>query len=69
MAHCEAGGGVHPINVIYQLFVFGTVYPGETIAVAVILAIVPYTLLRDPVACIVRRRSSSKDHRLDNDPE
>jgi hypothetical protein len=42
------------LDVIYQLKVHSTVYPGETIIVAFVLAIVPYLLVRGPVNRIVR---------------
>lgn len=37
------------IDVAYQVMVFGTVYPGETLIVAVLLSFVPYLLVRGPV--------------------
>ena len=37
------------LDLIYQLVVFGRIYPLETINVAIILAILPYALLRGPV--------------------
>jgi hypothetical protein len=42
------------LDVIYQLKVQHTVYPGEVIIVALALAIVPYVLLRGPVNRIAR---------------
>jgi hypothetical protein len=42
------------LDVVYQLIVLHTVYPGETIIVAVILAIVPYVILRGPVVRVAR---------------
>jgi hypothetical protein len=37
------------LDVVYQLKVHSTVYPGETLIVAFLLAIVPYLLLCGPV--------------------
>jgi hypothetical protein len=42
------------IDIAYQLIVERWVYPGETLIVATLLAIVPYLLLRGPVARIAR---------------
>jgi hypothetical protein len=41
--------------VIFQIMVLGTVYPGETIVVAFLLAIVPYIILRGLVTRLARR--------------
>ena len=38
------------MDVIYQLIVFNTLYPGEAVIVAIVLAFVPYLLLRGPFA-------------------
>ena len=43
------------MDVIYQLIVVGWVYPLELILVAVLLAVVPYLLIRGPVNRIVSR--------------
>ena len=42
------------MDVTYQLIVFRWVYPGEMLIVVVLLAVVPYALLRGPVNRIVR---------------
>ena len=42
------------LDLIYQLKVQSTVYPGEILIVAFILAIVPYVVLRGPVNRVVR---------------
>ena len=42
------------LDVIYQLTVQHTVYPGEVMVVALVLAVVPYVLLRGPVNRIRR---------------
>jgi hypothetical protein len=44
------------MDVIYQLVVLKTFYPGEAAIVAIMLAFVPYLILRGPVARIVRWR-------------
>jgi hypothetical protein len=43
------------IDVVYQIIAHRWVYPGEAVLVAVILAIVPYLLIRGPVNRIARR--------------
>jgi hypothetical protein len=42
------------LDVVYQLKVHSTVYPGETLMVAIVLAIVPYLVLRGPINRLVR---------------
>jgi hypothetical protein len=42
------------LDVVYQLIVFRWVYPGEAVIVAMILAVIPYTLLRGPVNRVAR---------------
>jgi len=42
------------LDVVYQLYVLHFVYPGEAIFVAIILAIVPYLILRGPVTRLAR---------------
>jgi hypothetical protein len=42
------------MDAIYQATVLKTLYPGETVIIAVLLAFVPYLLLRGPVARIAR---------------
>ena len=54
------------LDVIYQWIVQRWIYPGETILVAVILAIVPYLLVRGPVNRIARR---THDHTKDSKTE
>jgi hypothetical protein len=44
------------LDVIYQLKVTHWVYPGETLTVAILLAIVPYLVLRGPINRFVRWR-------------
>jgi hypothetical protein len=43
------------IDVIYQLIVYRQVYPVQALVVAVILALIPYTLVRGPIGRIARR--------------
>lgn len=43
------------MDVIYQLIVQRWIYPGETLIVAVALAVIPYLLLRGPVNRLARR--------------
>src|ERR1700733_7404584 len=45
------------LDIVYQLIEHRwRVYPGEAILVAIILAIVPYLLVRGPINRIIRRR-------------
>lgn len=45
------------MDLVYQVKVFGGFrYPLETFAIAVVLAFVPYLILRGPIARIARRR-------------
>ena len=43
------------MDVIYQLIVLEWIYPLELILVAILLAVIPYLLIRGPVNRIVRR--------------
>jgi hypothetical protein len=43
------------IEVIYQWYVQRWVYPGELIVVAIVLALVPYLVIRGPVNRVARR--------------
>ena len=61
------------MDLTYQVIVFRWVYPGELIAVALMLAFVPYLLLRGPVNRVVRfwitrRASSSSSRRRQQSP-
>jgi hypothetical protein len=42
------------LDVAYQIYVLHAFYPGETLVVAFLLAIVPYVVVRGPVNRIVR---------------
>jgi hypothetical protein len=44
------------LDVIYQLRVNHWIYPGETLIVAILLAIVPYLLLRGPINRLIQLR-------------
>jgi hypothetical protein len=44
----------------YQLIVLDRFYPGEAVIVAILLAFIPYVLLRGPVARLARRRLARK---------
>ncbi|HSO76072.1 MAG TPA: hypothetical protein VLU47_14660 [Blastocatellia bacterium] len=43
------------IDAVYQFIVLRWLYPGETVIVAILLAIVPYLLVRGPLNRILRR--------------
>ncbi|HKE58243.1 MAG TPA: hypothetical protein VKB46_16135 [Pyrinomonadaceae bacterium] len=43
------------MDIIYQFIVERWIYPFETLAIAILLAVVPYLLIRGPVTRIVRR--------------
>ena len=56
------------MDVIYQWIVARWVYPVEVVIVAILLAVVPYLLIRGPVNRIARRwRRSSEDSQRKND--
>jgi hypothetical protein len=41
------------MDVIYQFIVLNTFYPGQAVVIALVLAFIPYLLLRGPIARIV----------------
>ncbi len=43
------------MDAIYQYKVFKTFYPDEAVIIALALAVVPYFILRGPIARIARR--------------
>jgi len=43
------------MDAIYQALVLETFYPGEMVFLALLLAVIPYILLRGPIARIARR--------------
>jgi hypothetical protein len=51
------------MDLIYQYIEFDTFHPGESVIIAVLLAFVPYLLLRGPIARIARwwRRDASAE--------
>ena len=55
------------LDVVYQIIVVRWVYPFETVLVAILLAIVPYILVRGPVNRLRRdsQRSASSHARTD----
>jgi hypothetical protein len=55
------------LDVVYQIIVQRWVYPGEAILVAIILAIVPYLLIRGPVNRIVCHQRKVVKERLAGD--
>jgi hypothetical protein len=42
------------MDLIYQILVFGTFYPNEAVIIALLLAFIPYLVIRGPVARIAR---------------
>jgi hypothetical protein len=42
------------LDIVYEILVFKTVYPGETVIVAVVLAVIPYMLVRGPANRVAR---------------
>ena len=48
------------MDVIYQLIVVGWIYPLETLMVAILLAVIPYLLIRGPVNRLVRSRQNNQ---------
>lgn len=48
------------LDVVYQIIVLRFVYPGEAIAVAFILAIVPYVIIRGPVSRIAAKATAAR---------
>ena len=44
------------MDLIYQLLEFGTFYPSEAVIISILLAFVPYLLLRGPIARVARWR-------------
>jgi predicted PurR-regulated permease PerM len=44
------------IDVVYEIVVFRWVYPIQPFIVAIVLAVIPYLLIRGPVNRLARRR-------------
>ena len=55
------------MDVIYQWIVARWIYPLEVVIVAILLAVVPYLLIRGPVNRIARRWRRSEDSQRKND--
>ena len=49
------------MDAIYQAIVLKTFYPGEMVMVTILLALLPYVLLRGPIARIARRWLARKN--------
>lgn len=56
------------MDVVYQLIVLHFVYPGEAVIVAIVLAIVPYLVLRGLVTRAARRKEKHEFHTIDRQP-
>jgi hypothetical protein len=56
------------MDVIYQLIEFESFHPAEAVIIALLLAFVPYVLLRGPVARIARWRLGDKPARGNCEP-
>jgi hypothetical protein len=46
------------LDVIYQIKVYHWFYPGETLIVSILLAIIPYLLVRGPIERLVKWRTN-----------
>jgi hypothetical protein len=55
------------LDAVYQYIALRWFYPGEAVLVAIILAIIPYLLVRGPVNRIARRSSKVVKDRLGGD--
>lgn len=53
------------LDVVYQLKVHSSVYPGEMFIVAFILAIMPYLVLRGPINRLLRKGSARNHKAMD----
>jgi tryptophan-rich sensory protein len=51
------------MDVVYQVIALQRFYPAEAVIIAVLLAFVPYVLIRGPVARIARRWHGAEGHR------
>jgi len=52
------------MDAMYQMIVLGRFYPGEAVIIALVLAFVPYLLLRGPAARIARRLHAASAPRM-----
>jgi len=61
------------MDIIYELIVLGWIYPLETVVVAILLAVVPYLLIRGPVNRVARhwrrKRESSANPSVRPQPD
>jgi len=57
------------IDAVYQFKALGTLYPGEAVAIALLLGFVPYLLIRGPAARIARRWIAREAQREPPKPE
>ena len=52
------------MDVIYQLIFLKTFYPGEALIISLVLAFLPYALIRGPAARIARRWSGASPRQI-----
>ena len=52
------------MDAMYQIIVLGRSYPGEAVIIALVLAFVPYLLIRGPAARIARRLHAASPPRI-----
>jgi hypothetical protein len=57
------------MDVIYQALVLKTFYPNEALVIALLLAFVPYLIIRGPIVRALRRRGSAEPASGERDPE
>ena len=56
------------LDAVYQLIELHTVYPGEMIIVAFVLAILPYVILRGPAMRVARMIEERRQHEPQTPP-
>ena len=52
------------MDAMYQMIILGRFYPGEAVIIALVLAFVPYLLLRGPAARLARRLHAASAPRM-----
>ena len=52
------------MDAMYQIIVLGRFYPGEAVIIALVLAFVPYLLIRGPAARMARRLHAASPPRI-----
>ena len=52
------------MDAMYQMIILGRFYPGEAVIIALVLAYVPYLLIRGPAARIARRLHAASPPRI-----